>query len=84
MKEGRQNATREAMGCFCMLILGAILTLGSLAILLPGAIAALAGRPPAGLWRSALIWLVAPAIGIALVAWLTFGLPGRGQRRGRG
>jgi hypothetical protein len=67
-----------------MLILGAVLTLGGLAIILPGVIAALAGKPPAGLGRSALIWLVAPGIGIALTAWLTYGFRGRRHRRGRG
>ena len=73
MKKAPQDATREAVGCFCMLILGAILTLGGTVIILPGAIAALAGKPSVGLWRSALIWLLAPAIGIAVVAWLTYG-----------
>jgi hypothetical protein len=78
-KEGPRDATREAVGCFCMLILGAILTLGGLVILLPGTIAALAGKPRVGLWRSVLIWLVAPAIGIAIIAWLTYGLRRRGD-----
>jgi hypothetical protein len=83
MREGPQDAEREAVGCFCKLILGAVLTLVCLAIILPGAIEALAGKPTAGLWRSALIWLVAPGIGIALAAWLTYGFRGRGHRRGR-
>jgi hypothetical protein len=73
MKKGYQDATREAVGCFCMLILGAILTLGGMVIILPGLVGALAGKPPARFWRSALIWLVAPAIGIGVVAWLTYG-----------
>ena len=73
MKRVPQDATREAVGCFCMLILGAILTLGGMVIILPGLVAALAGKPPVGLGRSALIWLVAPAIGIAVLGWLTFG-----------
>jgi hypothetical protein len=83
MRAAPQNATREALGCFCMLILGAVLTLGGLVIILPGGIAALAGKPPVGLWRSVLIWLVAPGVGIGLVAWLTYGFRGRGHRRGR-
>jgi hypothetical protein len=79
MRKGHEDPTREAVGCFCMLILGAILTLGSLVIILPGVIAALVGKPPAGLWRSALIWLVAPAIGIAMLAWLTYGFRRRSE-----
>ena len=83
MKKGHQNATREAAGCFCMLILGAILTLGGMVIILPGLVRALAGKPPAGLWRSALIWLVAPGIGIAVVGWLTYGFRRRSDTRRR-
>jgi hypothetical protein len=60
-----------------MLILGAILTLGGMVIILPGLIRALVGKPPAGFWRSALIWVVAPAIGIAVLGWLTYGFPRR-------
>lgn len=79
MKEGPQSAAREAVGCFCMLILGAILTLGGLVIILPGLVAALAGKPPAGLGRAALIWLVAPAVGIAIAGWLTYGFGRRSE-----
>ncbi len=66
-----------------MLILGAILTLGCMAVILPGLIGLLNGKMPAGLGRSALIWLVAPAIGIAVVAWFTYGFrqPGDPPRR---
>jgi hypothetical protein len=77
MKKQAQSATREAAGCFCMLILGALMTLGTMVIIIPGLVAALAGRPPVGLWRSVWIWLVAPGVGIALVGWLTYGLKGR-------
>jgi hypothetical protein len=84
MKKEPKDATREATGCFIMLILGALLTLGGMVIVLPGAIAALLGKPPAGWWRSVLIWLVAPAAGIALTAWLTYGFKDlRGPRRRR-
>ena len=72
MKKEPQDATREAVGCFCMLILGAILTLGGMVIILPGLIATMAGKPPAGLLRSALLWIVAPGLGIAAVAWFTY------------
>jgi hypothetical protein len=74
MKQVRRDATREVMGCFTILILGAIMTLGGLVIILPGLIGTLAGKPAAGLGRSALIWLVAPAIGIAAVYRLTYGV----------
>lgn len=74
---------REAAGCFCMLILGAIVTLGGLAIILPGAIAVLAGKPPAGFWRSVLLWLAAPLVGIAVAAWLTYGSRTREDPRRR-
>jgi hypothetical protein len=73
MKKVPQDATREAVGCFCMLILGAILTLGTMVIILPGVIGAMAGKPQPRLWRSVLIWLVAPGLGIAVLGWLTFG-----------
>ncbi len=82
MKNVPHRGPREAAGCFCMLILGAILTLGAMVIILPGAIAALAGKPPGGFGRSVLIWLAAPAAGIALAAWLTYGFRHReGPRR---
>lgn len=77
MKKSSQDATREAAGCFCMLILGAILTLGTLVVVLPGLSGLATGKYPPGLWRSALIWMVTPIAGIAVVAWLTYGLPRR-------
>jgi hypothetical protein len=77
MKKSPEHVTREVVGCFCMLILGAILTLGGMVIILPGLIATLAGKPPAGLWRSVLLWLVAPGFGIAVLAWLTYGFRDR-------
>lgn len=76
-KQAPPNATREAVGCFLMLLLGAIVTLAGLVILLPGLVATLAGKPVPGLGRSVLMWMVAPGIGLAIVAWLTYGLPRR-------
>jgi hypothetical protein len=73
MKESPRDATREAAGCFGMLILGAISILGCMAVILPGLVGLMTGKPPTGLGRAALIWLVAPAIGIVVVAWLTSG-----------
>jgi hypothetical protein len=73
MKQVPRDATREVMGCFTMLILGALLTLGSLSLILPRLAAAPAGKPAPGLWCSALMWLVAPGLGIAAVYWLTYG-----------
>ena len=79
MKKVFRNGTKEAVGCFCMLILASIMTLGGMVIIFPAVIAALAGKPAAGIWRSVLIWVVAPGVGMALVAWLTYGFKGRGD-----
>jgi hypothetical protein len=83
MKKSANHATREALGCFVMLILGAILTLGATLVVVPRGITALVGGDATG-WRvSALAWVVAPAAGIALTAWFTYGLriPGRPKKR---
>ncbi len=77
MKKSPQDASREAAGCFCMLILGAILTLGALVVVLPGLTGLATGKFPPGLGRSALVWIVMPGAGIAVVAWLTYRFPRR-------
>ena len=48
MKKGPEGAVREAVGCFCMLILGAILTLGGMVIVLPGVVGCWPGSPRPG------------------------------------
>jgi hypothetical protein len=53
----------EVFGCFLMLILGAFLHLGVIA-LLPTVVA----NPAVGT-RFFLTWIAAPAAGIALIAW---------------
>jgi hypothetical protein len=72
MKKGGKHDPREAIGCFIMLILGAIMTLGGMVIVVPESIEALLGKNVPGWWRSILVWVIAPAVGIALAAWLTY------------
>jgi hypothetical protein len=71
-EESDRSVSREAAGGFCIVLLGGFMALGAVSVLLRLA-EALAGEPAPGLWRTALIWLVAPGIGIAAVARLTFG-----------
>lgn len=73
MDKSPPYAMREAVGCFCMTILGGIMVLGGIAVILPNLVRALTGQVPDGLGRSALIWLVAPATIMTVTAWLTFG-----------
>ncbi len=82
MKNGGKHDPREAIGCFVMLILGAMLTLGGIVIVVPKSIEALLGKDVTGWWRSVLTWVVAPAVGLALTALLTYRRPGR-PRRGK-
>jgi hypothetical protein len=64
-----------------MLLLAGFMVLGAMGLVLGGIGALLRGHDAAG-WRSLLItvatWELAPAAGIALVAWLTYG-----RKRGR-
>jgi hypothetical protein len=75
MRRHAERATKEALGCFVMLILGAFLALGVM-VLVPTGIGELLRGNDAERWRSILMrlvaWVVAPAIGIVLVAWLTY------------
>ena len=73
MKKGTEHDSREAIGCFVMLILAAMMTLGGLVIVVPNVIMRLLGKDVPGLWRSILIWVVAPLVGIALTALVTYG-----------
>jgi hypothetical protein len=80
MKGETNRAPREAVGCFLMLVLGAMACVGFMRI------AVLASSAPAGqaAWRhTVIVWLVAPAAAGALVAWLTYGFKGL-QRRKKG
>jgi hypothetical protein len=76
MKKSPCQPAKEALGCFLMLILGALMTLGLILLVIPNGIMALVHGNLAGWWRSVLIWVVAPTIGIMLVAWFTYGLKG--------
>jgi hypothetical protein len=83
VKKDPSVATREALGCFLILILGAFMTLGLLLVIAKG-ITALVHGDLNGWWRLVLLWVVAPALGIVLVAWLTTGFssfPGPWKRR---
>ena len=73
MKKGVEHDPREAMGCFAMLILVAIMAMGGMLVVVPKGIMILLGGDSTGWWRSFLAWLVAPAAGIALSAWITYG-----------
>jgi hypothetical protein len=73
MKLSVSHDTREALGCFVMLILGGILTLGATLVVIPRGIMALLGGDVTGLGSSAIAWIAAPAAGMALMAWLVYG-----------
>jgi hypothetical protein len=80
MKKGAEHDSREAIGCFVMLILGAMLTLGVMVIVVPNVITTLLGKEVTGLWRSVLVWVVGPLVGIALTALVTYGRLRRARR----
>jgi hypothetical protein len=65
-------ATREALGCFVMLTLGAVLSVGLL-ICLELAVSE-EGESAPGRWRTLLVWVGAPALGIGLVAYSLYGV----------
>jgi hypothetical protein len=77
MRRYADRATKEALGCFVMLLLAGFMALGVI-VLVPAGIVQLVRGNDAERWRSILThmvtWVVAPAAGIALVAWLTDGL----------
>jgi protein-S-isoprenylcysteine O-methyltransferase Ste14 len=83
MKTKMSRTTQEALGCFLMLVLGAIMSLGVMSI----AMLAISERQRVDQpkwWRSILLWVIAPGAGFAFVAWLTYGfntLRSRKQRR---
>jgi hypothetical protein len=81
MRRHADRATKEALGCFVVLLLAGFMVLGAM-VLVPRGIGELLHGNDAQRWRSILstvvTWEVAPAAGIALVAWLTYGL-----KRGR-
>jgi hypothetical protein len=69
-------AMKEALGCFVMLLLVAFMTLGVIVLVPSGIGELLRGNATASarsIFVLALTWVAAPAIGIALVAWLTYG-----------
>jgi hypothetical protein len=76
-KPGR--AAREAVGCFLMLVLGALLALG-VVIALDRIDVLRSGEP--GEWLALVLpWLLGPAAGIGLIALALYGFKGpRGRR----
>jgi len=77
MRRHADPAAREALGCFVMLLLAGFMAVGVM-VLLPRGIVELLRGNDGERWRAILTrvvtWEVAPAAGIALVAWLTYGL----------
>ena len=72
MKSNTSRTSREALGCFLMLVLAAIMCMGAMSI----AMLAISQRQDTAQpewWRSILLWVVAPGVGFAFVGWLTYG-----------
>jgi hypothetical protein len=65
------------MGCFLMLILGTLAMLGLVRLVVSNGIMDLVRGNLVDWRRSVLAWVVAPTIGIVLVAWFTYGFKGR-------
>jgi hypothetical protein len=84
MAKSTDHTTTDALGCFVMLILGAIMTLGGMLVVIPRGIAVLLGGAATGWWKAAVAWVVAPAVGIAIAAWLTYSRRGPRAPRKRG
>jgi hypothetical protein len=76
LKKSPRQTPREALGCFLMLILAAIMMLGLMLLVVPNGVMALVSGNPAGWWRLVLIWVVTPTIGILLVARVSHGFKG--------
>jgi hypothetical protein len=83
MKRDTNRTTREAAASFLGLVLGAILCLGVTRI----AVLAISPRHHVDQseWlRSIVLWLLAPAAGIAVIAWLVYGFESPRNRKKRG
>jgi hypothetical protein len=52
-------------------------------VVVPKGIMILLGGDATGWWRSVLGWIVSPAVGIALSAWITYGFRGLRNPTGR-
>ncbi len=75
MKKETSRSSREAMGCFLMLVLGAIACVGVMRV------SVLAITPRERLlegewWQSLVLWLIAPGAASIIVAWFTYGFDG--------
>ena len=74
------RATREATGCFLILVLGAIVCVGFMRI----AMLAVSDRAHTGefqWWHTIVLWLIAPVAAIAVVAWFTYGFTSARSRK---
>jgi uncharacterized SAM-binding protein YcdF (DUF218 family) len=75
MKRETGPDTREAMGCFLMLIFGAILVV----CVIRFGLFAISPTQRAGQsdwWQSTVLWVLVAGAGVGIVAWLTYGLKG--------
>ncbi len=75
MKRETSRTTREAMGCFFMLVFGAIMCVCLMRI----AVFAIGQRERTGQaswWSVDLILVAVPGVGIVLAGWLTYGFKG--------
>jgi uncharacterized membrane protein YdbT with pleckstrin-like domain len=79
MQREPNHAAREAVGCFLMLVLGAIVCVGFMRIT---ALAVSQGMRAGRLewWHTSVVWVVVPAALGAFVFWMTYRL--RGLRSG--
>jgi hypothetical protein len=75
MKRATNRNPREAMGCFVMLVFGAILCVCAMRI----ALIAIGQRERTGQaswWQLDLLFGLVPCAGIVVTAWLTYGFAG--------
>jgi hypothetical protein len=73
MNSDPDRTAREGMGCFCILVLGAIMGLGVMKTAMLLISQRLRVDQPE-CWQAVLVWVAAPAAGLAFVAWFTYGL----------
>jgi hypothetical protein len=75
MKRETSRTTREAMGCFFMLVFGAIMCVCLMRIAVVAVGQSERTSQPSW-WPLDLIMVVVPGVGIILAGWLTFGFKG--------
>ncbi len=75
MKRESSRTTREAMGCFFMLVFGAIMCVCLMRIAVV-AISQREGTGQASCWPLDLILVAVPCAGIIVAGWVTYGFKG--------